>query len=106
MSADKAWKAAERVAAALFGAKRFPANMGGRMDFQGGGFLGQVKNVARLSLASLEGLAIEMEAIAAVGNNVGVVTVKRRAGQGTPTPYLVVMTAHEWGKVKRRLDQC
>lgn len=52
----------------------------------------QVKHVQRLSLAELEALAVEMAQLGTDRETIGVVVVKRRAGQGTKTPRLVVMT--------------
>jgi len=52
--------------------------------------------VARLSLAQLEALAVEMDQLGQREGKMGLVTVKRRAGRGTPTPLLVVMTEGVW----------
>jgi len=89
---DKAWKAEERRAAALCRGTRFPANVGGRVDFEGTDFVGQVKHVRRLSLAALEALAVEVQRIGTTRAKAGVVVVKRRAGRGCPTVRLIVMT--------------
>lgn len=93
---DKPWKAEERRAAALCGGTRFPANGGGPVDFESPGYVGQVKHVKRLSLATLEELAVEVERIGAAKAKVGVVVVKRRAGRGQPTPRLIVMIEAAW----------
>ncbi|MBI4637615.1 MAG: hypothetical protein HY727_14815 [Candidatus Rokubacteria bacterium] len=91
---DKPWKQEERRAAALCGGTRFPANVGGPLDFEGPGYVGQVKHVRRLPLAALEGLAGEVERIglSRTPPKAGVVVVKRRAGRGQRTTRLVVMT--------------
>jgi hypothetical protein len=89
---DKPWKAEERRAAGLCGGTRFPANGGGRVDFEGSAYVGQVKHVRRLSLAGLEALAVEVASIGAAQGKAGVVVVKRRAGSGCLTTRLVVMT--------------
>ena len=95
------WKQVERDAASLFDAKRFPANMGGRLDFEGHYFIGQVKNPKVMSLAALEALAIEMCREGKKRDKVGVVVVKRSAGSGIETPMLVVMDYGQWIEVKR-----
>lgn len=97
----KGWKQVERNAAALFtGGKRFPANMGGRLDFEADDFIGQVKNTKTHSLAAIEALAIEMEEIGEKwtkpGPKLGVVVLKRSAGAGNKTPHLIVMTETVW----------
>ncbi len=51
-----------------------------------------LKHVRRLSLAELEAVAVELARIGAERGKACVVVVKRRAGCGTPTPRLVVMT--------------
>ncbi len=89
---DKCWKAEERVVARLIGGGRYPANSGGRIDAESPQIVAQVKHVKRLSLAELEALAVEMATLGAKRGKVGVVVVKRRAGSGTPTNRLVVMT--------------
>lgn len=101
------WKQVEREAAALFGTRRFPANMGGRLDLGNGEswFLGQVKNPQRLSLAEVEALALEMESAGFQAGRVGVLVVKRSAGSGLSTPRLIVMTETAWLAFMRRLDK-
>lgn len=101
------WKQVEREAAALFGTRRFPANMGGRLDLGNGDswFLGQVKNPQRLSLAEIERLAVEMESAGFQADRIGVLVVKRSAGSGVPTSRLIVMTENAWRAFLRRLDE-
>jgi hypothetical protein len=90
----KAWKAFEKAAAALFNGKRFWANSGERLDFEGFiyGFpiLGQCKLVKTLSLEALTKLAEE--------KGVDVVVVKRRRGKGKPSQTLVVFTEENYRK--------
>jgi hypothetical protein len=99
----KHWKHVERFAAALCDAKRFPANMGGRADFEGDAYIGQCKNVARLSLQALEALALEMERLGAQKSKLGVVIVKRSGGRGATTPHLVVCTEAVWRELNGRM---
>lgn len=96
----KAWKAFEAAAAALFNGKRFWANSGERLDFEGAvwqrpsnnphlGYVrvplhGQCKLVKTLSLEALTKLAEE--------DGVDVVCVKVRRGAGKSSPMLVVFT--------------
>jgi hypothetical protein len=79
---DRAWKAEERDAARLLGGKRYPGNSGGKIDVESPRYVAQVKHVARLSLAELERLAVEMEAEGRRRGKCGLVVVKRRAGRG------------------------
>ena len=78
--------------ARLLGGSRYPANSGGRVDVESPHVVAQVKNVQRLSLGQLEALAVEMEELGAEKGKLGLVVVKRRAGRGTATPHLIVMT--------------
>ncbi len=98
-----AWKQEERQAAVLIGGTRYPANQGGRIDVEGPQIVGQVKLVKRLSLAELEALAEELETIGHQRSKLGVVVVKRRAGQGIQTPRLVVMTQPVFEALVREL---
>ena len=99
----KGWKAVERSAAALMRAKRFPANVGDRADFEGPAWLGQVKSVKRLSLPALEALAVEMERLAFQRGKLGALVVKRSAGKGIETPHLVVVTEAVWREFTGRM---
>jgi hypothetical protein len=90
------WKQVERVAAASCGGTRFPANMGGRLDFEADRFVGQVKNPKRMSLAAIEKLAQEMADAGFQRNKIGVLVVKRSAGSGTKTSMLYVLTEDAW----------
>lgn len=94
----KAWKVFEADAAALFNGKRFWANSGERLDFEGEVWVndvspggahvekvhGQCKLVKKLSLEALTKLAEEP--------GVDVVCVKVRRGAGKSSPALVVIT--------------
>ncbi len=42
------------------GGTRYPANPGGRVDLEFDRYVAQVKHIARLSLAQLEALAVEI----------------------------------------------
>lgn len=106
----KGWKAVERSAAALMGGTRFPANVGERVDFEGPAWVGQVKNVKTLSLATLESLALEMERVGAQRHKLGAVVVKRSAGMQrdgrgrvVATPHLVIVTEAVWREMNGRL---
>ena len=49
-------------------------------------YVAQVKYVARLSLAELEWLALEIAAIGQEKNKIGLVVLKRKAGRGARRP--------------------
>ncbi len=99
--ADKAWKKEERTAAAILSGERLPANSGGRVDVESEIYLAQVKNVARLSLAQLEELALEMATLGEEQGKVGIVVVKRKGGRGRGTPRLIVMAETAWRELER-----
>jgi hypothetical protein len=84
------WKRVEGLAAACYGGSRFAANTGGPLDFETETHVGQVKNVKRLTLKALETLAIEAHDIGFRKGKIGVLVVKRSAGQGIPTPMLEI----------------
>ena len=92
------WKKAERDVARKVGGRRFPANTGGRVDIETYAHVIQVKERKTLSLREAEAIAVEMERI---GNQkfppkIGSLWVKRSAGRGVETPWLVVMTEATW----------
>ncbi len=87
---DRPWKQEERHVARLVMGARYPANQGGRVDVESPSIVAQVKHVQRLSLAQLEALAVEMAHLSTQRGKL--VLVKRRAGRGTMTLRLVVMT--------------
>jgi hypothetical protein len=93
---DKHWKVEERAAARLLGGERCWANSGRRVDVEGPGIVAQVKHRRVCSLAELERLALELEALGCAQGKIGVVVVKRRAGAGRRTPRLVVCTEEVW----------
>jgi len=66
------------------------------MDFVGDRFVGQVKNVRRMSLAAIEALAEEAADAGFQARKLGVVVLKRSAGPGVKTPLLFVMTEDVW----------
>lgn len=88
-----AWKRREREAAALISGKRYTANQGGFVDCESDAYCVQVKERRTLSLSALESLTVEIERVADQKTKHGIVMVKRSAGRGRPTPWLVVMTA-------------
>ena len=92
---ERPWKAAERRAAKLIGGKRHWATSGQTIDCESESHVLQVKEVARMSLAELEALALEVDRIGIQKSpaKLGLVVIKRRAGRGVETPTLVVMTA-------------
>ena len=96
-----AWKAEERLVAHLLGGSRYAANSGGRVDVESDTYLAQVKNVAQLSLAQLEELALEMATLGEEQGKVGMVVVKRKGGRGRETPRLIVLTETAWRNLER-----
>ena len=79
--------------------------MGHRVDFEGPQWIGQVKSVRVLALKQLETLALEMERLAFQQGKLGAVIVKRSAGQGVPTPHLVIVTESVWKELCGRMPQ-
>lgn len=90
------WKAAERDAASILHGRRFPASSGGRLDGESDSYVWQVKNRRTLSLAQIEALAEELERIGVQKQKPGLVLLKRSAGRGKSTPWLIVVTAAVW----------
>jgi len=103
-----AWKSFEASAAAIFNGKRFWANSGERLDFEGTilravdctihekrcdpiQIHGQCKLVRTLSLEALTKLAEE--------SGVDVVCVKVRRGSGKASPMLVVFTEENYRRL-------
>ena len=83
----------ELEAASILHGSRYPANTGGQVDVESATIVAQVKNVKMFSLPRIER---EAEAIGRVGNaknKTGILMVKRSAGKGKTTPWLIVMTA-------------
>lgn len=99
------WKKFEREAAALFGGRRFWANAGEQLDFEGPSAVGQCKLVKSLSLDQLTELADEVASAGQKKGKLGVVCAKVRRGHGHKSPMLVVMTADqfdEWFSMRER----
>jgi hypothetical protein len=103
---DRAWKQEECHAARLLGGTRYPANSGGRVDCESARYVAQVKHVARLSLAELERLAVEMEGEGRRQGKCGLVIVMRRGGRGHPTTRLIVGTERVWRTRGVTLGNC
>lgn len=91
--ARSTWKRREREAARLVGGVRHPANTGGFVDCESDSYVIQVKERGRCSLTELETLALEIDRVATQKQKAGLILVKRSAGRGHATPWLVVMTA-------------
>src|SRR5262245_58914240 len=89
---SKAWKQAERDAGVIIGGARKWANSGEEIDVESKWAVGQVKHRRVCSLHELETLALEAERQGAQRSKVGMVLVKRRAGRGQETPWLIVLT--------------
>lgn len=90
------WKHRERQIARLFGGMRYPANTGGPVDVEGTAWVVQVKERGRLSLVELERLALEIDRIGNQKGKHGVLAVKRSAGRGRVTPWLLIVTEAVW----------
>jgi len=101
----KGWKQSEREAAALVGGQRFPANMGGPVDYESDLIVGQDKNVKTAPLAQVERWAQDIETVGHNAGKVGLLTVKRSAGVGHKTPRLVVMTSAMFAKLFHQLKE-
>lgn len=99
-----AWKRREREAAALICGRRHPANTGGAVDAESDGWVVQVKERRRLSLAELEALAVEIERVGFQTSppKLGAVMIKRSAGRGRETPWLIIVTEAVW----REMNGC
>ena len=89
---DRPWQQEERQVARLLGGTRYPANSGRRVDVESDRFICQVKHRRSCSLAQLEALAIELDALGRTQSKLGVVCIKRRAGRGSKTPRLIEET--------------
>jgi hypothetical protein len=86
------WKHREREAATIIGGKRYTANQGGFTDCESDVYCVQVKELRTLSLAALEALTVEIDRVATQKTKHGLFMVKRSAGRGRMTPWLIVMT--------------
>ena len=96
---EPAWKKVERAAAALFQGARFWANAGESCDFESSGYVGQVKNVKRLSLEALTQLTEQAERDGIAREKTGVVVVKVRRGAGRRSPLVVCLTETMWRRL-------
>ena len=56
-------------------------------------YVAEVKNVKRFSLLQAERECLEIERQGNLKNKIGIVMVRRSAGKGRETPWLVCMTA-------------
>ena len=83
----------ELEAASLLHGKRFPANQGCAVDVESLLYVAEVKNVKRFSLLQLERECVEIERVGNLKNKSGLVLLKRSAGKGRETEWLVCMTA-------------
>lgn len=92
-AAKQAGKVLEREVAGLLNGIRYPADIGGPIDVESKTLVVQCKHVGSMSLAALERLAIQVEQDGKPRSKDGIVAVKRRAGTGSGTPILFIMTA-------------
>lgn len=107
------WKEIEKSAAALVDGRRFWANAGERLDFEGPKFVGQVKNVKELSMAALEALVLEVEQLGRAHKahdgtpnpKYGVVVTKRSAGAGRKTPHMITIAEDTWREIMAKLRE-
>ena len=97
------WKQHERESAELIDGRRFPANMGDRVDIESDWAVGQCKEVKSLSLVALSALAVEMHEIGAAKSKVGVVIVKASLGSGRKSPRLVVLHEDAWRVIREEV---
>lgn len=87
------WKKREIEAASILHGARYPANTGGAIDVESSRYVAEVKNVKRFSLLQAERECQEIERQGHLKNKIGIVMVRRSAGKGKETPWLVMMTA-------------
>ena len=102
---DRPWKHEERQVARLLGGTRYPANSGRRVDVESDRFICQVKHRRSCSLAQLEALAIELDALGRTQSKLGIVCIKRRAGRGYQTPRLIVMIEAVWCLINPLIEE-
>jgi hypothetical protein len=86
--------------------KRYPANLGSRVDVESDRYVAQVKHVARLSLGELERLVTEVEAEGRRQGKCGLVIVKRRGGGEHTTTRWIVVTERVWRTRGVTLGNC
>src|SRR5262245_48586934 len=85
------WKDFERRVAAIIGGRRYPANMGGKVDVENEVLVGQCKEVKTMPLAELSRLVVMIEDEGKKRGKYGAVFIKSHEGRGFPTPALAVL---------------
>ena len=95
----------ERDSAELIDGRRFPANMGDRLDVESAWAIGQCKHVQVMSLAELSRLATEMHDAGAKAKKLGIVFAKVRRGAGYKAPKLVVLHEGQWSLVREMIRE-
>lgn len=90
------WKKRELEAASILHGQRFPANTGGSVDVESAGYCVQVKARRVFSLKQIEAAVLEIDRVAQQKQKQGMVMLKRAAGKGKETPWLIVVTAATW----------
>jgi hypothetical protein len=103
--ARTSWKRRERQAAAMIGGRRYAANQGGAVDCESATVCAQVKERKNLSLAQIERLALEIERVGRQKLKPGVVMLKRSAGRGIETPWIIAMTASVYRELNGELPE-
>jgi hypothetical protein len=87
------WKRREREAAKMIGGIRHPANSGYDVDCTSLNYCAQIKERKVLGLKKQEELLLHIDRIAAQVNKAGLLMLKRSAGRGRETPWMIVMSA-------------
>lgn len=101
---DRPWKREERLAAAAFGGRRYPANSGARVDARTPLALIQAKHRKVLSMPALIALATELEALAVQEGLAAVVYTRLRRGRGRASEPLVTMPLRSWLRLAARYE--
>ena len=102
---SRLFKHEEREVARLFNGKRYPANTGGDVDVISDEFVVQCKRRATMSLAEIDREAVKIYGAGQASGHIGILTVKRKAGAGHPTPRLIIMTEASWRELRSRAAQ-
>ena len=89
-----AWKQIERTVALLVGGER-TWNSPEHIDVEVEGYAIEVKNVTAPSISQVEGWLRHNRPKAESKGLKSALVVKRRAGKGTPTPYLAIFELTE-----------
>jgi hypothetical protein len=92
--ASATWKAIERTVALLVGGER-TWNSPEHIDVEVDGWAIECKNVTAPSIAQVEGWLRHNRPKAESKGLKSALVVKRRAGKGTPTPYLAIFELTE-----------